>query len=304
VDPVFLWIGFTLLIGILLGLDLFVFHRHAHVIQLKEAVRLSAFWIAIALVFNVFIYYALSKEAAINFLTGYVVEKSLSVDNLFVFLLIFNYFKVPKYLTHKVLFWGVLGAIVTRAIFIFFGVALITAFHWMFYIFGILLIMMGFRLAFKKDEGVDLESNGLIQLFKKYIPMTSTFENGYFWVKKGKYLHATPLFLALVAVETTDIIFALDSIPAIIGITTDPFIIYSSNILAILGLRSLYFALAHVMDLFHYFHYGLALVLIFIGLKMLLEDIIPIPVQWSLAIIAGILGITLILSIFIKKKSN
>ncbi len=302
-DQAWFWV-FNLVIAILLALDLFAFHRKTHVVQVKEALWMSAFWIAFALLFNVFVYYLRGTEDALNFLTGYLIEKALSVDNLFVFLLIFSYFRVPDHLLHKVLFWGIFGAIVMRAVFILFGIALVQNFHWIIYLFGGFLIITGIKLAMEKDKEIHPESNIIIKLFQKMIPVTPYFVEDKFFIKQeGRYL-ATPLCLVLLAIETTDVIFAIDSIPAIIGITEDPFIVYTSNILAILGLRSLYFALSHVLTLFHYLHYGLAFILIFIGIKMLISGYIAIPIIVSLSVVVLILIISIIASILNPKKIN
>jgi tellurite resistance protein TerC len=295
------WI-FNLIIAILLSLDLFVFHRKSHVVKVKEALWMTAFWIAIAIAFNVFVYYIRGTEDALNFLTGYLVEKALSVDNLFVFLLIFSYFRVPDHLLHKVLFWGIFGAIVMRAIFILFGIALVQNFHWVIYLFGVFLVITGIKLAMEKDKEIHPESNIIIRLFQRFFPLTPHFFEDKFFIKQnGRYL-ATPLFLVLIAIETTDVIFAIDSIPAIIGITNDPFIVYTSNILAILGLRSLYFALSHVLKLFHYLHYGLAFILVFIGIKMLISGYITIPVTVSLGTVVSILFFSIVASILNPRK--
>ena len=297
------WI-FNLVIVILLVLDLFVFHKKSHVVHIKEALWMTAFWISIAIAFNVFVYYLKGTEDALNFLTGYLVEKALSVDNLFVFLLIFSYFRVPDKVLHKVLFWGIFGAIAMRAIFILFGIALIQNFHWIIYLFGGFLVITGIKLAMQKDKEIHPESNIVIRLYQRFFPVTHNFFEDKFFIKQnGRYI-ATPLFLVLLAIETTDVIFAIDSIPAILGITQDPFIVYTSNILAILGLRSLYFALSHVLTLFHYLHYGLAFILVFIGIKMLISGYITIPVLVSLGAVVSILFFSIIASILNPKKNN
>lgn len=290
------WI-FNIAITFLLFFDLCIFHRKTHVVQVKEALWMSAFWIILALLFNVFIYYIRGTGDALNFLTAYLLEKALSVDNLFVFLLIFSYFNVPAHLMHKILFWGIFGAIVMRALFILFGIALIQNFHWVLYLFGGFLVVTGIKLGMEKEKEIHPESNVLIRLFQKFFPVTHEFFEDKFFTKiNGRYF-ATPLFLVLLAVESTDIIFAIDSIPAVIGITEDPFIVYTSNILAILGLRSLFFALSHVITLFHYLNYGLAFILVFIGIKMLISGYIIIPVGISLGVVAIVLAIAVIASI-------
>lgn len=300
-DQPWFWL-FNLVIVILLVLDLFIFHRKTHVVQMKEALWMSTLWIAIAMAFNGFVYYTRGSQDALSFLTGYLVEKSLSVDNLFVFLLIFSYFRVPDYLLHKVLFWGIFGAIIMRAFFIFFGIALIQNFHWVIYLFGVGLVITGIKLAMDKDKEIHPESNIVIRLFRKFTPIVHHYVEDKFFIKQNGRYFATPLCLVLLSIETTDVIFAIDSIPAIIGITEDPFIIYTSNILAILGLRSLYFALSHVLRLFHYLHYGLAFILVFIGCKMLLSGYISIPILVSLSVIASTLIFCVVASMFNPRK--
>lgn len=296
------WI-FNASIIVLLVLDLVVFHKKSHIIQVKEALWISAFWIGLSLLFNVYVYLTRGAEAGLNFLTAYLVEKSLSVDNLFVFLLIFSYFKVPKTLLHKVLFWGIFGAIVMRATFIIFGIMLVQNFYWVLYIFGAFLVYTGVKLALEKDKEYDPASNPVIKFAQKLLPITHEYDKDHFFTwKKGIY-YATPLFLTLIAIETTDVIFAIDSIPAVIGITTDPFIVYTSNIFAILGLRSLYFALAHSFTLFHHLHYGLAVILVFIGTKMLLEDLLHISNVVSLLVVGCVLLVSVLSSIAFPKKN-
>lgn len=291
------WILFNLFVLAMLALDLGVFHRKAHVVRLKEALGWSVVWICLALLFNLLIYFWLGPETALQFLAGYVIEKSLSVDNLFVFLLIFSYFSVPSIYQHKILFWGILGALVMRAIFIAAGITLIEKFHWMIYLFGGFLIITGIKMAFQKDKELDPEANPVLRLFRRFVPVTSEYHESRFWViKDGKYW-ATPLFVVLLLVETTDVIFAVDSIPAILAVTRDPFIVYTSNVFAILGLRALYFALAGIMQLFHYLHYGLSLILVFVGTKMLISDIYKVPIGIALAVIAGILIVSVVASI-------
>lgn len=300
-DQYWFWI-FNLIISFLLVFDLFVFHRKSHVVKVKEALWLTAFWVAIAIAFNVFVYYIRGTEDALNFLTGYLVEKALSVDNLFVFLLIFSYFRVPDHLLHKVLFWGIFGAIFMRAVLILFGIALIQHFHSVIYLLGGFLVITGIKLALEKDKKIHPESNIIIKLFERFFPITPHFFEDKFFIKQNLRYLATPLSLVLIAIETTDLIFAIDSIPAIIGITEDPFIVYTSNILAILGLRSLYFALSHVLILFHYLHYGLAFILLFIGVKMLISGYITIPIIVSLGIVVSIILFSIIASILNPKK--
>ena len=301
---IWLWVAFNIFVFGMLILDLAVFNRKAHEIKIKEALLWSAIWITLALVFNAGIYYYRGPETALRFFTGYILEKSLSVDNLFVFLLIFSYFHVPSKYQHKILFWGILGALVMRAIFIACGVALIHQFHWIIYVFGAVLIFTGFKLAFEKEKELHPEKNPILKIFRKMMPVTENFEDAKFFVRKENRWFATPLFIVLIVVETTDVIFAVDSIPAILAITTDPFIVYTSNVFAILGLRALYFALAGLMQLFHYLNYGLAVILIFIGAKMLISEYIKIPIGVALGVIASILIISIGASILWPKKEK
>lgn len=292
-----IWVAFNVFVIGMLALDLLVFHRNAHVVKVKEALLFSAFWIALALAFNAVVWWWQGAEVALQFLTGYLIEKSLSVDNLFVFLLIFSYFAVPAKYQHRVLFWGVLGALVMRFAFIVAGAALIERFHWLIYVFGAFLIFTGLRMARKDDEEIHPEKNPVVNFVRRALPVTPSYQGGRFFVRDMGRLMATPLLIVLVMVETTDVLFALDSIPAIFAVTTDPFIVYSSNVFAILGLRSLFFALAGVMGLFHYLKYGLSMVLSFIGAKMVLTDIIHIPIGVSLLVIAGILVVSVVASL-------
>lgn len=273
------WIGFNVIIGILLGIDLWRAYRNPHHISVKEALMTSCGWIILALLFNGWIHWTFGSKAAFEFLTGYLVEKSLSVDNLFIFLLIFAHLKVPASAKHLVLFYGVLGAIVMRGLLIWGGIALVHQFEWIFLIFGLFLVYTGIRLALKHETEEELEKSLTYQWLQKRIPFTSYHGNAFFIMKEGKWL-ATPLVAAVILIETTDLIFALDSVPAILGITTEPFIVFTSNIFAILGLRSLFFALESLIKAFHLLHYALACILVFIGAKMLLADIFPIP-TWA-----------------------
>lgn len=284
--PLSVWIGFNIIIIALLVLDLLVFHKDGKEIGIKEALFTSAGWISLALIFNAFLYVFSGYDTALNFFTGYLIEKSLSIDNLFVFILIFKYFKTPKQYQHRVLFWGILGAIIMRATFIFFGIALVNTFGWVLYLFGIFLIYAGIHMAFAQEKEIHPENNFVLKFVKKWIPFTATYRDGFFFVIENGKRYATPLFLVLLTIETTDVIFALDSIPAIMAITLDPFIIYTSNIFAILGLRSLYFALAGLMPIFCHLHYGLAAILCFVGVKMLIDNWVHIPIGFSLGFIA------------------
>ncbi|MCK6558008.1 TerC family protein [candidate division KSB1 bacterium] len=296
-DQILLWIGFNLFVLLMLALDLGVFHRKAHVVKTKEALLWSAVWIAMALLFNLGVYFWQGQKVALEFLTGYLIEKSLSVDNIFVFIMIFAYFGVPALYQHKVLFWGILGALVMRAVFIASGVALIERFHWIIYVFGAFLILTGVKMAWQKDKEIHPEKNPLLRLFRRLMPVTNRYHGGAFFVKQAGGSFATPLFVVLLLVETTDLIFAVDSIPAILAITLDPFIVYTSNVFAILGLRSLYFALAGIMPLFHYLNYGLAAILAFVGAKMMLVDFYKIPIGISLGVVAAILLISVLASL-------
>src|SRR4051812_32090814 len=272
----------------MLVLDLTVFHRKAHTIKFKEAIGWSIFWISLAAIFAVIVYFWRGKTTSLDFVTGYLIEESLSVDNLFVFLLIFKFFKVPGQLQHKVLFWGIIGALVMRFIFIFAGVALINRFHWIIYVFGAFLVYTGVKLFNQQDSDVQPENNPVLRIFRRIMPVTKDYVGGKFFVRK-EGLYSTPLFLVLLVIETTDVVFAADSIPAILAITRDPFIVYTSNVFAILGLRSLYFALAGMMELFHYLHYGLAVILTFIGVKMLISNFYHLPTAVALGVVAGVL---------------
>ena len=303
-SDIYFWVLFNGFVLLMLALDLFVFHRTAHVIRIKEALLWSVFWIALALGFNALIYYWKGQDAALEFLTAYLIEKSLSVDNLFVFILIFNYFSVPLQYQHKVLFWGIIGALVLRAIFILVGVVLISKVHFIIYILGAFLVYTGIKMATAKQEQVDPSSNPVVKYISKYVPVTSTLVGGKFFVKRDRTFFATPLFIVLIMVETTDVVFAADSIPAILAISKDPFIVYTSNVFALLGLRALYFALAGIMQLFHYLHYGLSLILVFIGAKLLVSDFYHVDMKWALLVVGIILAGSVILSLIFPKKDN
>jgi len=303
-NQILLWVGFNIFVLAMLALDLGIFHRRAHIVGIKEALIWSAIWIILALTFNLGIYFWRGPETALEFLTGYLIEKSLSVDNLFVFLMIFSYFNVDSLYQHKVLFWGILGALITRAIFIATGITLIQNFHWVIYVFGAFLILTGIRMAIRKEKKIHPERNPLLKLFRRFMPVTEEYEGEKFFLKRGGRYFATPLFIVLLIVETTDIIFAADSIPAILAITLDPFIVYTSNVFAILGLRALYFALAGMMRLFHHLHYGLSAVLIFVGTKMILADIYKIRVSIALSLIAVILLISIVASMIHPQKEK
>jgi TerC family integral membrane protein len=296
-SQVWMWVAFNVFVLVMLAVDLGVVHRRSHEVKLKEALVWSGIWIALALLFALGVYSWYGPQPGLEFLTGYLIEKSLSVDNIFVFVLIFSYFKVPARYQHTVLFWGILGALVMRAIFIFAGIALLQQLHWILYVFGALLILTGIKMATEKDKEIHPDKNPLLKLFRRLVPVTEDYHADHFFVKQAGHYAATPLFIVLLVVETTDVIFAVDSIPAILGITMDPFLVYTSNVFAILGLRALYFALAGVVRLFHYLHYGLSAILVFVGAKMLLADVYKLPVGVALGGIAGILLIAVIASL-------
>jgi tellurite resistance protein TerC len=290
------WIIFGVFIFSMLALDLGVFNRKVHVIKMKEAMLWTAFWISLACLFGGGIYYFYDHSKTMEFFTAYIIEYSLSIDNLFVFLLIFRFFNVPTAYEHKALFWGILLALITRAAFIFAGVALINTFHWIMYIFGAFLIFTGIKLALNKETEVHPEKNIAIKMLRYVIPVTKEFQEAKFFIIKNGKRFATPMMAVLLALETTDILFAVDSIPAVLAISTDPFIVYTSNVFAILGLRSLFFAISGLMKLFHLLHYGLAAILSFVGVKMLIADFFHVPTGISLIVISSILVISIIAS--------
>lgn len=292
-----LWFGFVAFVLAMLALDLGVFHKKDHEISVKEALIWTCVWISLALVFNGGIYFWFGRERALEFLSGYVIEKALSVDNIFVFIVIFSAFAVPAKLQHRVLLWGILSALVLRAVFVLLGAALLTRFHWLAYVFGAFLVFTGIKLLVQREGHADPRENPLFKLFRRLIPVVDGFHEGHFTIVRAGKRYATPLLLVLIAIETTDIVFAMDSIPAIFAVTTDPFIVFTSNIFAILGLRALYFALSGMMDKFHYLKFGLALVLMFVGAKMLLAGVYKIPIWASLAVIAALLAGSVIASL-------
>lgn len=301
---IYFWIGFSIFVAVMLALDLGVFHRKSHVVKFKESLSWTFIWMLLAMTFGLIVYFWKGPDKSIEFLTGYIIELSLSVDNLFVFVLIFSYFQVPAQYQHKVLFWGIMGALVMRIIFIFAGVALITKFHWVIYVFGGILLISGFKMLFQKEQKLEPDSNPVIKLVKRMIPVTKEYHGDKFFVRlKNGALAATPLFIVLVFVEITDLIFAVDSIPAILAITTDTFIVFTSNVFAIMGLRSLYFSLSGLLNIFRYLHIGLSFILIFIGLKMVFSDFYKIPIEYALFTVLGILITSIAASLLIKKKS-
>ncbi|HVS00177.1 MAG TPA: TerC family protein [Thermoanaerobaculia bacterium] len=299
-----LWAGFNLFILAMLALDLGVFHRKSHEVSVKEAVVWSAVWVTLALLFNAGLYFFRGPDPAIEFFTGYLIEKSLSVDNIFVIALIFSYFAVPAVYQHRVLLWGILGALVMRAVFILVGSALLAAFHWILYVFGAFLLFTGVKMALMRDTEIHPEQNPVILLVRRLVPVTASYQEGHFFVRQAGRWAATPLFLVLAVVETTDLVFAVDSIPAIFAVTQDPFIVYTSNVFAILGLRSLYFLLAGVMGKFRYLKLGLSAVLVFVGIKMMLVDLYKIPSPVSLAVIAALLAVAIVASLVKSRREE
>ncbi|HET7374777.1 MAG TPA: TerC family protein [Gemmatimonadaceae bacterium] len=294
---IWFWVGFIAFVLAMLSLDLGVFHRKAHEVRPREAGAWTAVWVALALLFAAGLYFVAGHRVALTFLTGYIIEESLSVDNIFVMVLIFEYFRVPKSVQHRVLFYGILGALVMRGLFIAAGTALITRFHWVLYLFGALLVVTGIRMALKRDEEFDGERSRIVRTVRRVVPISSDYHGSRFFVTEAGRRIATPLLLVLILVEFTDLIFAIDSIPAIFGVTTDPFIVFTSNIFAILGLRSLYFLLAAVVDRFHLLKYGLAVILSFVGFKMLTERFIEIDIVLSLSIILAVLAASIVASL-------
>ena len=296
------WILFNVFVAVMLALDLGVFNRRSRALTMRQALGWSGFWIGLAAAFAVLLGMWQGRTAALEFSTGYVIELSLSADNLFIFLMVFRYFHLPHAEQHRVLFWGILGAIVMRAAFIFAGVGLIRRFHWIIYGFGALLVYSGVRLLFQHGAQVQPEKNPLVRAFRRFFPVAETYSGGQFFVRRER-LYVTPLLLVLLVIETTDLIFAVDSIPAVLSITLNTFVVYTSNIFAILGLRSLFFALSSLLNLFEYLHYGISFVLVFVGLKMLLSEHVPIRTEISLGIIAAIL-LTAILASVLKRRRN
>ena len=291
------WVGFNAFILLMLALDLGVFHRRAHAIRVREAAIWTAVWVALALLFNFWIYLAAGREIALEFLTGYLIEKSLSVDNIFVMVMIFAFFGVPAKYQHRVLFWGILGALVMRGLFIGLGTYVLHHWHPVIYVFGALLVVTGIRMATKREETPDLMSNPVVRLARRVIPVTHEYHGHHFTVREAGRLVATPLLLVLLLIEATDLMFAIDSIPAIFAITNDPFIVYTSNVFAILGLRSMYFMLGDIVHRFVYLKYGLAVVLVFIGVKMLIMDLYKIPTPISLGVVVLAIGASIVASL-------
>jgi tellurite resistance protein TerC len=303
----YFWILFNLFAIGMLALDLLVFHRTGRAVRPREALAYSAMWIALAAAFAGLIFFWQGRQVALEFVTGYVLELSLSVDNLFLFLVIFRYFSVPEPQQRKVLFWGVLGAILMRAVFILAGVGLINRFHWILYLFGALLIYSGIRLGYTGEHQVDPATNPAVKILRRWMPVTDDYQGGHFFVRGWKGnpgLYATPLLVVLAVIETTDVLFAVDSIPAVLAVTLNAFIVYTSNVFAILGLRSMYFAVSGLMKVFRFLHYGLALVLILVGLKMIAANYFPVPTHVTLAVVAGVLLASIAVSLALPDKSR
>ena len=299
---IWFWVLFNLFVLLMLVLDLWLFSRKPREVRVREALLWTLFWVGLAVGFGVLIRFTEGSQKALEFATGYVIEESLSMDNLFIFLLIFRYFKVPGTQQHRVLFWGIIGALVMRGIFIAVGVGLIRRFHWVIYAFGAFLIYSGIQMMVSKEKEIHPERNPVLRLFRRFFNVTEDYAGGKFMVKREGRQWATPLLIVLLLVESTDVLFATDSIPAVLAITTDPFIVYTSNVFAILGLRSLYFALAGLMRLFHLLHYGISAILVFVGGKMLAEDYWRIPTYIALTVIGAILAITILLSLVFQKR--
>jgi tellurite resistance protein TerC len=307
-DQLWLWVGFNLFVLAMLALDLFVFHREAHEVRLTEAAVWSVLWVLVALSFNGGIFVFMGREAALEFLTGYLIEKALSVDNIFVFVLVFSYFGVPARFQHRVLFWGILGALAMRGAMIGAGAYLIQQFHWIIYAFGAFLVFTGVRMATQDERAIEPEANPVIRLVRRLVPVTDVYRGQQFFVREARAsarprYAATQLFVVLVLVETTDLIFAVDSIPAIFAVTQDPFIVYTSNVFAILGLRALYFLLAGIIHRFHYLKLGLSVVLVFVGAKMLLTDLYKVPIGLALGVVAAVLGASVIASLLFPQRA-
>jgi tellurite resistance protein TerC len=293
----FIWVAFFSVIALFLALDLFVFHRHAHAVSMREAALWTAVWVTLGLAFGALVWFWRGGGAAGEYLAGYLIEKSLSIDNVFVFALLFTFFGVPAAYQHRVLFWGVIGAIVLRAAFIAGGAALLENFHFVIYVFGGLLIFTGAKMALKSHDEMDPEQNPVLRLARRFIPVTDEYHGQRFFIRDAGKLVATPLFAVLIAIETTDVVFAVDSIPAIFAVTRDPFLVLTSNVFAILGLRALYFLLAGMMHRFVYLKYGLAAILVFVGGKMLIADLYAVPIWASLAVIATVVAVAVIASL-------
>jgi tellurite resistance protein TerC len=303
-DSIWFWVGFNAFVLVMLALDLGVFHRKAHEVSLKEAAGWSAVWVSVAALFGMGVWWYAGPQTGLEFFTGYLVEKSLAVDNIFVIALIFSYFAIPAIYQHRVLFWGILGALVMRGLFIAAGAYMLKEWHWVIYVFGGILLVTGIKMAVRKDEGFDPEHNPVVKLARRFLPLTHRLDGQRFWTRENGRRVATPLFLALLMVEFADLVFAIDSIPAIFAITDDAFIVYTSNVMAILGLRSMYFLLAGIVHRFVYLKFGLALVLVFIGAKMMLIDVFKVPTAVSLGVVATLIGGSIALSLLRPPKDE
>ena len=301
---IWLWVGFNLFVLAMLALDLGVFHRRAHAIGRREALAWSVFWVTLSLLFNLGVWHFAGGRKALEFFTGYLIEKSLSLDNIFVFLVIFTYFRVPPRYQHRVLYWGILGALLMRGAMIAIGAALLATFHWVIYLFGGFLVITGIRFARQSEISVHPEANPLLRLLRRVFPVTKDFREQHFFVREGLHWYATPLLVVLVLVESSDVVFAVDSIPAIFAITRDTFIVYTSNVFAILGLRALYFLLSSVMPMFRYLNVGLGVILAYVGVKMLLADFYEIPILPSLGVIAVVLLVTVGASLWVVRREG
>lgn len=296
-----LWLAFGGIMALMFAIDMGIFNRKSHEIRFREALGWTVIWVLLAIAFNIWIYFEMGPTKALEFFTAYLIEESLSVDNLFVFIMIFSYFHISRTHQPKILKWGIIGALIMRAIFIFAGIGLIERFHWMLYIFGVILVVTGFKMAFGKEDTIEPEKNLLVRIVRRFMPITRRIRGDKFFIRKQGITAATPLFLTLLVVESSDLIFAIDSIPAVISVTRDPFIVYTSNVFAIMGLRSLYYLLANVMEMFVYLKLGISFILAFVGVKMLLVDIWHIPIHFSLGVIVGALAIAILTSVTIGK---
>ena len=299
-----MWLGFGAIITVMFVLDLGVFNRKSHAISFREALAWTLIWVSLALAFNIWIYFSMGPTKALEFFTGYLIEESLSVDNLFVFIMIFGYFHITKVHQPKILKWGIIGALLMRAVFILVGIGLIERFHWMIYVFGGILVFTGIKMAFGGEEKIEPEKNLLVRLVRRFVPITKRIRDDRFFINKGGILAATPLFLTLLVIESSDVIFAVDSIPAVLAVTRDPFIVYTSNVFAIMGLRSLYYLLANVMEMFAYLKLGVSFILAYVGGKMLLTDVIHVPVYFSLGVIIGTLALAILISITLAPQKG
>ena len=297
------WIIFGAVVTALMVLDIGVFNRKAHEVSLKESLWWSLFWTVVAMLFAIVVYYSNGREGVLVYLTAYVVERALSMDNLFVFLMIFTYFQVPDRYQHRILFWGIIGALAMRFIFILAGIALITKFHWVLNVFGVILIYSGIKMLGDEDDEIEPEKNPVIKLFRKIMPVSENYKGGRFFIKKDFKWFATPMFIVLLVIETSDVIFAVDSIPAVLSISQDTFIVYTSNIMAILGLRALYFALAGIMKIFRFLNYGLAIILSFVGVKMIISGFYSISTFMSLSVICLVLMLSIVASLAFPEEA-